>query len=281
MVSGMDQLGLTSRWAAAGRARESDRSDRLFTDPLATILAGESGFALLDEMSPGHGRENTTFAVRTRFFDDLVTSATDAGIRQVVLIAAGMDTRAYRLRWPDATSLFEVDQPQVLAVKQQILDDQQTQPACRCVTVSADLAGGWTAAVKASGFQTGQAAVFVAEGLMMYLPEPAVGHVLDQVSTLATEGSILGVDVQSRASIEHPWMADWLRKAASKGMGWQFGTDNPVDLLAAHGWRANVTEFADVARSLGRYPTDPIPDAIAADVAAVSRAFLIDARPTS
>lgn len=275
----MDPLGLTSRWTAAGRARESARPDRLFEDPFAAALAGDEGFALLDEMAPG-GRENTTFAVRTRFFDDFLIDATSTGLRQVVILAAGMDTRAYRLLLPPGISVYEIDQPEVLTAKQQGLAGRSARPVCQWAAVGADLTGDWPPTLLGAGFHPEEPAVFIAEGLLMYLSEPAVHRLLHETGRLAAPGSLLGTDLQSRTSIDHPWMADWLRAMASRGMGWKFGTDDPGGLLEEHGWQAQVTEFVDVARRLGRYPTEPIPEAIAADVAAVSRAYLVQARRT-
>lgn len=198
------------------------------------MLAGDKGFALLEEMAP-NGRENPTFAVRTRFFDDLLADASDSGLCQVVLIAAGMDTRSYRLAWPAGTAVYEVDQPEVLSGKQHLLDGENAHPTCRRVTVGADLSGEWAPALVAADFDPNRSAVFVAEGLMMYLPEPAVHRLLAEASLLAAPGSSLGVDLQSRTSIEHPWMAEWLQAAASRGMGWQFGTEDPAALLSSHG----------------------------------------------
>src|SRR5262245_11147134 len=111
-------LGLTARHTAAARARESQREDHLFNDPWAERLAGPEGKAWVEQQSFDSG---ITIIVRTRFFDDFLMRVSAASsLRQVVLLAAGLDTRAYRLPWPNHTHLFEVDQPQVLEYKEQI-----------------------------------------------------------------------------------------------------------------------------------------------------------------
>src|SRR3712207_6704512 len=116
----MDPVGMTSRWVAAARARESQRPDRLFDDPLAVALAGPEGFAWLDDMERAQpwGQPALYAVVRTRFFDEFLLRASwGAGARQVVLLAAGMDARAFRLGWPPGTRLYELDRPEVINAK--------------------------------------------------------------------------------------------------------------------------------------------------------------------
>src|SRR5215207_4963102 len=130
----MDSVGLTSRWVAAARARESDRLDRLFDDPLAAALAGSEGFAWLDQMERAQpwGQPALYVVVRTRFFDDFLLHASwCTGARQVVLLAAGMDARAFRLDWPPGTRLYELDRPEVIDAKDEIIADAGARPRLR------------------------------------------------------------------------------------------------------------------------------------------------------
>jgi methyltransferase (TIGR00027 family) len=114
-----DALIMTAKVTAARRAAESRRPDRVFEDPLAAVLAGEEGFAWMAEWRlPGTPAENPTIGARTRFFDDLVIGAVGGGTRQVVLVGAGMDTRAFRLALPAEAVVFELDQEALLAEKQ-------------------------------------------------------------------------------------------------------------------------------------------------------------------
>ena len=132
-------LEATARWTAAVRAAESARDDRLFDDPWAERLAGPEGRSWIDERSPD---SVVPIALRTRYFDDWLGSISERdGIRQIVLVAAGLDTRAYRLDWPDRTHLFELDRPAVLRHKDEVLAGAGARPRCLRRTVEADLTG--------------------------------------------------------------------------------------------------------------------------------------------
>jgi len=126
----MDPVALTARWVAAVRARESGRADRPFDDPLAGPLAGAQGFAMLDG-APQQIRDNPYVPIRVRYFDDWALRVTgEHGVRQVVLVAAGLDTRAFRLDWPAGVSLWELDRPELLAEKEAALAEAAARPAC-------------------------------------------------------------------------------------------------------------------------------------------------------
>jgi Leucine carboxyl methyltransferase len=148
-------LSKTALGMARVRAAESRRPDRLFDDPYASAFVGTfpeeqvitGGLSSLGAAFFFHG------AIRTRFFDDHLLAATAAGCRQVVLLAAGLDTRAFRLAWPDGVRLFEVDLPEILGVKERVLAEQKAVPRCRRTVVPADLRADWPAAVIAEGFQ--------------------------------------------------------------------------------------------------------------------------------
>jgi methyltransferase (TIGR00027 family) len=136
---------------AAARARESERPYRLFDDPLAAALAGPEGFAWLERMEPvpRFGGPALYVVVRTRFFDDfLLYACWGAGVRQVVLLAAGMDARAFRLNWPPGTRLYELDRPEVLAAKEEVI-------ARRCPT-----------GLRAAGHQGGLGPPFLVGGAL-------------------------------------------------------------------------------------------------------------------
>jgi len=272
-------VGMTAKMTAAGRAQESRRPDRLFDDPLAQALAGADGFRWMAEMRPpGAPPENPSIGPRTWFFDQLIGRAADDGSRQVVLVAAGMDTRAFRLPLPAGTIVYELDDPAVLADKQAILDREQAVPQCTRRPVAADLAGPrWPAALAAAGFDPGAPAVFVAEGLSWYLPEQAVALLLDRTAVIAAPGSRLGVDMISAVALANPAAAPYYALAAARGARWQFGTDDPGGFLAAHGWQADVHDMYAVARGLGRWPPPGVPGVIADRAAAASPNWFIDA----
>jgi len=149
-ISSDQLLGLTSHWTAAVRARESAREDRLFEDPWAEALAGKDGAGWLAQRPED---STTPMVIRTRFFDDFLQDiACRHAIRQVVLMAAGLDTRAFRLEWPAGTCLFELDQPEVLQYKEEVLRLAGAQPACRRQLIGADLTSPWQEKLTHSGF---------------------------------------------------------------------------------------------------------------------------------
>ena len=169
---------------AAARARESARPDHLFEDPWADLLAGDAGRAFLERQDALLACGPASVA-RHRFFDDFLVDAGRQGIRQVVLVAAGLDTRAYRLTWPAGTRLYELDDAQVLAYKQRILDDAGASPRCQRIAIAVDLREDWSVELLAAGFRAADPTVWIAEGLLFYLPEPAVRSLLRAMSALS------------------------------------------------------------------------------------------------
>jgi methyltransferase (TIGR00027 family) len=273
---GNESLPATARLTAAGRAVENRHGDRLFEDPLAEALAGEEGFRLMEQWRlPGAPRENPTIGPRTRFYDDLVIDAVADGVRQVVLIAAGMDTRAFRLVLPGEVVVFELDLPQLLAHKQAILEQEHAVPRSRRVVVAADLAeDDWPQALTAGGFDHAARTVFIVEGLSWYLTEQENARLLDALASLAAPGSRLGIDIISREHLESPASAPFFELTAALGILWQFGTNDPAGFLAAHGWQAEVTDLDAFARRLGRWPPPDVPKDVATHAVASGRSYL-------
>lgn len=256
---GLDRLASTARWTAAERARESARPDRLFHDPLAGVLAGDTGRALAERMRGDGSFDNPALAIRTRYFDDVVTDALNTrGVAQVVLLAAGMDTRAYRLKIPAEVSWFELDRPELLALKDHEL---ATTAAPRCVrhAIGVDLTGDWPTALAAVGFDPAQPTVWLVEGLIVYLEAAAVHRLLDQITALSAVGSELLCDPIGESFLTSPWMQPWLEHLDTQGTPWRFGTDEPEDLLVPRGWSPSVTLFSTVGTQLGRWPFPTAP----------------------
>ena len=263
---GSEGVAVTAKLTAAGRAVESRRPDRLFEDSLAVALAGEEGFALMKQWRlPGMSEEQATMTIgpRTRFYDDLVVNAIEGGIRQVVLVAAGMDTRAFRLPLPAEAIVFELDQPDLLEQKQAILEQERAKPRCHRKVVAADLAeDDWPRALNDAGLDRRAPAVLIAEGLSWYLTEDENARLVDQLGSLAVSGSRLGFDIVSREFLDDPAARPFFEFTAARGIRWQFGTNDPAGFLAAHGWQAEVNAFAAVARRLGRWPLPGDSDAV-------------------
>lgn len=277
-------LAKTAKIAAAGRARESERPDRLFDDPLAAVLAGPEGFAWRQSWRPPGMTDDLTIAARTRFFDDLITLATSEGTRQVVLVAAGLDTRAFRLSLPDDAVVFELDQGPLLGYKQLVLDLAGAAAVCRRVPVPVDLAGPtWPKALVDAGLDTSRPCVVVEEGLSWYLTEAENSALLYKLASLAAPGSRLGVDMVGRTFMDGQAMAPFLELLSSKGAQWRFGTDNPRQFLETHGWAASVSDFHAVARTFGRWPPAGMTESTAAGIAREAQIFFVSAEvlPTS
>jgi methyltransferase (TIGR00027 family) len=232
----MDDLTRTALGAARIRAAESTRSDRLFDDPLAAaFVAAADPAAVPDEAV---GEVGIAFAVgmavRTRLLDDV---AVGAGCCQVVLLGAGLDTRAFRIGWPAGTRVFELDLPELLAFKERVLAEHGAEPRCTRTTVPADLAGRWDAALLAAGFDVGIATLWVPEGLLTYLSAADTTRLLETVTALSAPGSRLAVEhggsVLPRAA-ELPGLARYARL-------WRGGLgERTREWLDEHGWRTEL-----------------------------------------
>ena len=165
----MPSITETARWAAAQRARESERPDRLFFDPLAGMLAGAEGLAALrlsEQYNPRHEDTANYISIRIRFFDDIAQEGAAQGVRQVVLPAAGMDARAYRLPWPDGITTYEFDHPELLDIKGKILAGQSLAPNCKRVLIGTDLRQDWARLLVDSGFAPSEPSIWLIEGLL-------------------------------------------------------------------------------------------------------------------
>ena len=261
-MSFADPVSRTARLTAAARARESTRADRLFDDPWAAALAGADGVGFLQRFedagripgAPSLG-ENPYIAIRTRVLDDfMLGSVTALGARQVVTLAAGLDTRAFRLAWPAGTRLYELDHPDVLAAKQATMDEAGATPRCDRRTVAVDLTGPWAAPLEAAGFERPHPTVWLIEGLFPYLDEAAVDAVLTAGSALACPGSRLACDIVGRSFLTAPWTRPFLDALVREGAPWRFGTDAPEELLARFGWDAVARRPGEDGASFGRWP---------------------------
>jgi methyltransferase (TIGR00027 family) len=255
----------TARWTAAARARESERPDRLFDDPFARAMANADGFELLAEMEPLsllHGRprrENPYFAIRTRFFDDFLTQVVaEADVRQIVMMAAGFDTRAYRIDWPDGTELFEIDRDETFAEKEAVLVRLQAQPRCDRHVVNADLTAEWESSLILAGFDPARGSVWTIEGLLAYLDETMARRLTAKISALAGAGARLCADLPGRDFFDSPLSQPYLSALARKGMPWKFGTDEPEAFFDECGWAASARRPGEEGADFGRWPY-PLP----------------------
>ena len=269
----------TSRWMAAARARESEREDRLFHDPLAAALAGSAGFEWLDRLEPvpWPGGPGSYSVIRTRFFDDfLLGTCQRPEVRQVVLLAAGMDTRALRLDWPTGTRLYELDLPEVLRSKAAIMEERGAKPLCERVAVEVDLeSDDWPRTLLAAGYEPSRPTVWMIEGLLFYLIQETVHRLLRHVSDLSTTGGKLGLDLMNRDLFLSPTAWPLLGVLARNRTPGLFGTNDPEGLLQRHGWRATVTQPGEEGANFGRHPPP-----MARWMPGIPRGFLVRASRT-
>lgn len=256
----MSPVGLTSRWVAASRACESEQPEALFVDPLARALAGEEGFEFLaaaDSYRPGASpsEPNPFLSIRTRFFDDALGRVVrERAYGQVVLLAAGMDARAYRLEWPEDVAWYEVDRLEVFDHKEAVLESLGVEPGCVRRVVVADLAGDWLAPLQEAGFDRSRPTAFLVEGLLVYLEETAVESFLADLSGVASAGSWVGIDFADVTLLESPFMSPYLAELRQRGCPWLFGTSEPERLLDRFGWSATVLMPGQPGAHYDRWP---------------------------
>jgi methyltransferase (TIGR00027 family) len=264
-------LASTARWIAAVRAHESRREDRLFHDPWAATLAGPEGEAWIT--TRGDTPSLQVIAIRARFFDEFLERAAEHGIRQVVLLAAGFDTRAFRLPWPAGTRLFELDRADVLVEKEQAMRAAGVRPVCDRRVVAADLAGPWSEALVEAGFRRAQAASWLLEGFLFYLSAETGLEILDAVTTLSAPGSRVGFDVPNRTTLTHAWTRAWVEMQAAHGAPFLGPMEDPRAVMAERGWSATVVQAGDKEANYGRWPYPAIPH----DVPDVPRHWFVTA----
>jgi methyltransferase (TIGR00027 family) len=255
-------VGKTALGVALVRAEESRRPDRLFDDPYATAFL-EAAPGAFDREQRAAAEEAgdmaawgatfwTNAVVRTRFFDDYLLAAADRGIRQIVLLASGLDTRAYRLGWPAGTRLFEVDLPDVLDFKARVLAGRAAVARSEHTVVAADLREAWGAALTGAGLAPDRQTAWLIEGLLIYLSADEAERLLTGVGELSAPGSRLSFEADDV-------LADPLRQQARNTPAmteyaalWKGGLPDPQGWLTAHGWQAERHDRGEEAARYGR-----------------------------
>ncbi|MCV7102240.1 class I SAM-dependent methyltransferase [Mycobacterium palustre] len=279
-------VGATATAVAARRALASRGPDPLIDDPFAEPLVRAVGVDAFIQLMDGEveaaeddpaftpRRLSEGMAVRTRFFDSFFLEATAAGVRQAVILASGLDTRAYRLAWPDGTVVYEIDQPRVIDFKTRTLADLGATPTADRRAVGVDLRDDWPAALRGAGFAAGRPTAWIAEGLLGYLPPDAQDRLFDNVTALSARGSAIGTgyvpDIRDRIEkrgneISERWRrlglninwADLVYPgerndvvAYLTGRGWQTTVHTTPELYAANGFEfpsgPSMVAFGDI-----------------------------------
>lgn len=274
-------VGITAIVVAAARAAETDQPDPLIRDPYARLLTANAAIGLWNAM-----RDESMFtklqsadpatsavidyvrryqAVRTHFFDSYFADLVNSGVRQVVILASGLDSRAYRLDWPAECTVYEIDQPQVLDYKSATLAAHGVKPTVDRREVPIDLRHDWPAALRDEGFSATTPTAWLAEGLLIYLPADVHDRLFEQITELSSPGSRIAVETAASYSGERrAQLRERFRKAADELALEQrvylqdlmyHDQDRAivVDWLNAHGWRARAQCSLDEMRRLGRW----------------------------
>lgn len=280
-------VGATATMVAAARALASTEPDALINDPWAADLVRAVGTEfftrLVDhdiEIPPGSAGDGVrlltdSIAVRTRFFDDFFVDAGRAGIRQAVILAAGLDSRSYRLSWADGTVIYEIDQPRVIDFKNHTMAALGAAPGADLRWVAVDLREDWPAALRATGFDPAEPSAWSAEGLLMYLPPDAQDRLFDNITALTGPGSRLATEFhggdfgQSLAERSTDIAGQWADHGFDVDLSALFypgERNHVVDYLGARGWRVTTRArrqlFADYGREFPETAT-PLENSVA------------------
>jgi methyltransferase (TIGR00027 family) len=251
----MEPVSDTAKWVALARALEGRQKKPLFVDDLAKEFIRRYP---PDFTQPPIGSADF-FAVRTRFFDDFLTRAAASGISQVVLLAAGLDSRAFRLVWPAGTHLFEVDLAGLLREKEAVLAEVGAEPRCTRTPVASDLRSSWLADLLAAGFRPDAPTAWLVEGILYYLAPDEADRLIATLSEAAAPGSVLGAEHIGNGVFRSESLRPFLAKLRRRGCGWNSGVDEPEQWLAGHGWQAAACEAAALGAMHGRWqqPSGP------------------------
>ncbi|BCO59209.1 class I SAM-dependent methyltransferase [Mycobacterium intracellulare] len=275
-------VGATATMVAAARALASGGTNPIINDPFAAPLVRAVGLDFFRRLVDGEvtepegagaagggakelALETDSMAVRTRFFDDFFLNAARDGIRQSVILAAGLDARAYRLGWPPGSVVYEVDQPKVVEFKSATLASLGASPAADRRTVGIDLREDWPAALRGSGFDVTRPTAWSAEGLLMYLPPDAQDRLFDNITALSAPGSKLateyhpdnGTTMSQRA---REFNDRWAKVGCDidlSGLFFDGERSNVVDYLTGRGWRVSTRPRRDLFGDYGlEFPDD-------------------------
>ncbi len=290
-----ESVGATALGVAAARAAETESENALISDPFARVFLDAVGDGVWNwystsrlpaevvEAEPDLPLQMQSMvdymACRTAFFDRFFLDATRAGIRQAVILAAGLDARAWRLPWPDGTTVYEIDQPRVLQFKSATLADHGAEPACNRVAVPADLRQDWPEALQQAGFDRSAPSTWSAEGLMPYLPAVAQELLFDRVQGLTAAASRIAVealgptflDRESRAKRRARMdriralmgRADPQREIPRTDELWYFEEREDVgDWFRRHGWEVTVTPSDQLMAGYGRTAPSTVADTV-------------------
>ncbi len=266
----VSSVGYTALLVAGWRALHAVSPQPLVRDEFAKVFIAASQDPYLTGVlaNPGTGEDELAFprlyGVQTRFFDDFFSAAGDAGIRQAVIVAAGLDSRAYRLDWPDGTTVFEIDLPKVLEFKARVLGERGAAPKARRIEVAADLRNEWSRPLEAAGFDVEAPSAWSVEGLLPYLTDEAQNALFTRISGLSAPGSRIAVGALG-SRLDHDQLA--ALEANHPGVNMSGDVDfsaltyepktDPAEWLAAHAWAVEpLRNTLELQAGYGMTPPD-------------------------
>jgi methyltransferase (TIGR00027 family) len=266
----VSSVGYTALLVAGWRALHAMSAQPLVRDDYAKHFITASADPYLTGLlaDPGTSEGATAFprlyGVQTRFFDEFFSSAAEGGLRQAVIVAAGLDSRAYRLNWPSGTTVFEVDQPKVLEFKRRVLAEQGAEPAARRQAVAADLRDDWSIPLRAAGFDSQRPTAWSVEGILPYLTGDAQDTLFTRISDLSAPGSRLAIGAlgscldQDRLDALEATYPGLNRSGDVNFSALTFDDADkakPADWLADHGWTVEpVRTNPELQAEYGRIP---------------------------
>ncbi|OBG95896.1 SAM-dependent methyltransferase [Mycobacterium sp. E3251] len=266
----VSSVGYTALLVAGWRALHAVSPEPLVRDDYAKVFIEASRDPYLAGVlaNPGTSEDEMAFprlyGVQTRFFDDFFVAAGAAGIRQAVIVAAGLDSRAYRLEWTQGTKVFEIDLPKVLEFKAHVLAQHGAKPKAPRVEVAADLRADWSRALEAAGFDVERPSAWSVEGVLPYLTDEAQNALFTRISGLSAPGSRIAIGALG-SRLDHDQLE--ALEAAHPGVNMSGDVDfsaltyepqtDPAERLAAHGWVVEpVRNTLDLQAGYGMTPPD-------------------------
>jgi methyltransferase (TIGR00027 family) len=269
-----NSVGATATMVAAARAAATKRPQPVIDDPFAEALVRAVGIDVFTRIATGEldtveteggvgfPRMIDTFAARARFYDDYFAAAGNAGLRQVVIVASGLDSRPYRLSWPAGTTVYEIDQPEVIEFKAATLSKLGATPTAEHRTVGIDLRQDWPGALRRAGHDPAAPTAWLAEGVLIgFLPPEAEVRLLDSIDSLSSAGSRVADDYgqvagSSEEAQEHSRRTaeGWRRQGLDMDIAALTYPGEHTDVaehLLAHGWDTTRATLADLFAAAG------------------------------
>jgi methyltransferase (TIGR00027 family) len=223
----------TARWAAVFRARETERRDALFRDPLAARLAGELGHRITDEMQGG-AKHSWAWVMRTYLFDQFITEQVEQGVDTVLNLAAGLDTRPYRMTLPPALNWIEVDLPDLIDYKQSVIGGEKPRCGLECVRLDLADKNARRDFFDRVGRQS-RKVLIITEGLLIYLSPEEVGSLAEDLARPAAFQSWV-------LELASPGLLKILARnlgpeLTGSGAAFKFGPEQGPGFFIPHGWK--------------------------------------------